>query len=263
MAESQFRFDDGAAYERMMGAWSRLAGEVFLDWLAPSKGLRWLDVGCGNGAFTELIIQWCAPAVVEGIDPSEGQLAFARSRSLVRSAEFRQGNAMALPFSDHEFDVAVMALVIFFVPDPGKGVSEMVRTVRPGGMVATYAWDMFGAGGFPLEAIQQEMRAVGVTPAFPPSAAASRMDALRELWTVGGLSQLETREITVQRTFPNFDEFWDISMAGSSVGKTVAEMPPHDAALLKQRVQRRLSMDTAGRVTCSARANAIKGIVPA
>ena len=44
------RFDDGTAYERMMGRWSQLAGESFLDWLALDTGLRWLDVGCGNGA---------------------------------------------------------------------------------------------------------------------------------------------------------------------------------------------------------------------
>jgi SAM-dependent methyltransferase len=262
MGETQFRFDDGAAYERMMGAWSRLAGEVFLDWLAPASGLRWLDVGCGNGAFTELIAKRCAPTEVQGIDPSEGQLAFARSRPVARSAEFRQGNAMALPFSDRHFDVAVMALVIFFVHDPAKGVSEMVRTVRPGGVIATYAWDMFGAGGFPLEAIQQEMRAVGVSPPFPPSADASRADVLRDLWSAAGLIEIEDREITVQRTFPNFDEYWEISMSGASVGKIVAEMPARDAAMLKARVQRRLSTDAAGRIIGSARANAIKGIVP-
>src|SRR5262249_30678828 len=45
MSEPQIRFDDGAAYERMMGTWSRLAGAVFLDWLKPAPGLRWVDVG--------------------------------------------------------------------------------------------------------------------------------------------------------------------------------------------------------------------------
>jgi hypothetical protein len=57
MAEHQIRFDDGAAYERMMGAWSRLAGKIFLDWITLRPGLRWVDVGCGNGAFTELIVE--------------------------------------------------------------------------------------------------------------------------------------------------------------------------------------------------------------
>src|SRR4051812_20834053 len=42
MAEPQIRFDDGAGYERMMGKWSRIAGEVFLDWLKPPAGLRWI-----------------------------------------------------------------------------------------------------------------------------------------------------------------------------------------------------------------------------
>ena len=55
MVQSPIRYDDGAAYERMMGAWSRIAGEIFLDWLAQRPGLAWVDVGCGNGAFTEEI----------------------------------------------------------------------------------------------------------------------------------------------------------------------------------------------------------------
>ena len=71
-------FTDGDAYERFMGRWSRTAGETFLDWLALPPGLRWLDVGCGTGAFTELLIARCAPAMVDGIDPSEDQIAYAR-----------------------------------------------------------------------------------------------------------------------------------------------------------------------------------------
>jgi len=60
MAGAEIRFEDGAAYERMMGVWSRLAGEIFLDWLAPPAGLRWIDVGCGSGAFSELIVERAA-----------------------------------------------------------------------------------------------------------------------------------------------------------------------------------------------------------
>jgi ubiquinone/menaquinone biosynthesis C-methylase UbiE len=149
MTEQQIRYEDGAAYERQMGAWSRLAGDIFLDWLQPPSGLRWIDVGCGNGAFTQLLIERCAPAEVQGIDPSEGQLAFARTRLAGRPAQVRQGDAMALPFAAASFDAAVMALALGFIPDPARGVAEMVRVVKPGSLVATYAWDMPG-GGFPL-----------------------------------------------------------------------------------------------------------------
>src|SRR3954451_1698644 len=142
MTEPQIRFDDGAGYERMMGKWSRLAGEVFLDWLKPASALRWIDVGCGNGAFTELLAERCAPAEIHGIDPSEAQLDFARSRHKAGVAHFRQGDAMALPFADDSFDAAAMALVIFFVLVPAKGVREMAFVVRAGGSIASNAWDV-------------------------------------------------------------------------------------------------------------------------
>src|SRR5215475_11756039 len=106
MAKDQIRFDNGAAYERYMGRWSQLVGDAFLAWLAPPAGLRWLDVGCGNSAFTELLVERCAPATVQGIDPSEAQLAFARTRPAARMAEFRHGDAEALPFSEDRFDAA-------------------------------------------------------------------------------------------------------------------------------------------------------------
>jgi SAM-dependent methyltransferase len=261
VAEQQIRFDDGAAYERFMGVWSRSAGEIFLDWLAPRPGLRWIDIGCGNGAFTELIVERYAPTAVQGIDPSEGQLAFARTRPAARVAEFRQGNAMALAFPADSFDVAVMALVIFFVPEPAKGVAEMARVVGPGGTIATYAWDMLG-GGFPHEPIQAEMRAMGLKTLHPPSVEASRMENLRELWTGAGLNAIETREIAVQRTFPDFDEYWAISMLAPTVGATIATMAPADVELLKTRIHARLPADAAGRISFGARANAIKGRVP-
>ena len=261
MAEQKIRFEDGASYERMMGTWSRSVGDIFLDWLALPAGLRFVDIGCGNGAFTEMIVNRCAPVEVQGVDPSPAQLAFARTRPAARLAQFQDGDAMALPCADNTFDVATMALVIFFVPDPAKGVAEMARVVRPGGVVAAYAWDIFG-GGFPLEPIQAETRAMGLQTLRPPSADASRIDALRSLWEGAGLVSVETREITVQRTFVNFDEFWSISGQGSSIGPILAAMPPGDVERLKARVRANLPPDSAGRITYSARANAVQGRVP-
>ena len=261
MTDAQIRFNDGAAYEQMMGKWSRLAGAVFLDWLAPPPAMSWLDVGCGNGAFTELIAERCAPAAIAGVDPSEGQLKFARSRPSAQIATFQLGDAMALPFADKNFDAAVMALVIFFVPAPAKGVAEMVRVVRPGGSISAYAWDMAG-GGFPFEQIYAEIRAAGLTPLMPPSVDASRIDVLRDLWTSAGLLAVETREITVQRTFANFDEFWTVTATGSAIQPVLAGMTDADVAALKSRVRARLPDDADGRLTFASRANAVKGYVP-
>ena len=75
---------------------------------------------------------------------------------------------MALPFADGSFDAAVMALVLVFVPDPAKGVGEMVRVVVPGGAVVTYMWDMLG-GGFPLDPIYFEIEAMGHCAKPPPA----------------------------------------------------------------------------------------------
>jgi SAM-dependent methyltransferase len=261
MVEPQIRFDDGAAYERAMGPWSRLAGEIFLDWLAPPSGLRWIDVGCGNGVVTELIVKRCAPAELRAIDPSEQQLAFARTRPGARMAQFGHGDAMALPFAEDRFDAAMMALVVFFVPEPAKGVAEMVRVVRPGGMVATYAWDMLG-GGFPLEPIRIEMNALGLKLPTPPRPEASRMDVLRDLWAGAGLAAIETREITVRRTFVDFDDFWTTGLMHASWQAIAEAMVPGDLDALRSRVHAKLAADAAGRITCSARANAIKGRVP-
>ena len=153
-----------------------------------------------------------------------------------------------------------MALVIFFIPDPAKGVAEMRRVVRPGGLVSTYAWDVYG-GGTPFELVRVEMRAMGVTPPLPPSVDASRIAALRDLWTGAGLVAVETREIAVQRIFSDFEDFWSTSMIGA-LRAAMATMAARDAEQLEARVRARISVDTSGRVISHASANAIKGRVP-
>src|SRR5580704_8851440 len=127
MSEVENFFTDGEANERRMGRWSRIVGGAFLDWLAVPNGLRWIDVGCGNGAFTEVLIARCAPSAVSAVDPSEGQLSYARTRPGTKMAEFRIGDALALPYPDRSFDAAAMALAISYVPDPVKAATEMTR----------------------------------------------------------------------------------------------------------------------------------------
>lgn len=260
MDPAPIRFDNGAAYEEFMGKWSLLAGDTFLNWLAPPPRWQWADIGCGNGAFTELLVQRCDAAGVQGIDPSEEQLAFARTRLPGRPVQWQRGDAMALPYADASVDAAVMALVIFFVPDPARGVAEMARIVKPGGSVSAYAWDILD-GGFPFAAVMDEMTALGAPPLWPPSVEASRTEALRALWAGAGLVQIETRVIEVRRGFADFDTYWSIARSGPRIAPGMAAMPHADAARLKDAVRARLPVGTDGRITCTARANAIKGRV--
>jgi SAM-dependent methyltransferase len=261
MSDQTIRFEDGEAYERGMAVYSRLTGTVFLDWLSAAAGLRWVDVGCGNGAFTELLMQRTAPAEVQAVDPSEGQLAFARGRAGAIGAIFHQGDAMALPFEASRFDAAVMALVLFFVPRPERGIAEMMRVVRPGGLVSAYVWDVPG-GGIPTEPIREALRQVGIEPASPPSAAVSSMPALRAAFTDAGLVQVETRTIVAERHFPNFEAYWTTSMSISGLGDRMAMLPVGTVDDVRARTRAILRVDQAGAVLSRGTANAIKGLVP-
>jgi len=261
MNKPEIRFDNGAAYERYMGVWSRLVGEAFLDWLAPPTNLRWLDVGCGNGAFTRMLVARCHPASIDGVDPSDGMLDFARSVPELSAAHFRQGSAMALPYPADSFDAAVMPLVIFFVPDPATGVAEMARVVRSGGIVTAYGWDMTG-DGFPYSAVRDELTYMGFTPPEAPSQDASRPEVMQGLWESAGLAGIDSRVFTVSRTFADFDEYWTTVLGGPATSAVLRAMHADDLAQLQQRLRKRLAPDTQGRITYSARANAIKGRVP-
>ncbi|MBM85296.1 MAG: SAM-dependent methyltransferase [Rhodospirillaceae bacterium] len=258
--ETPIKYEDGGAYERGMGAWSQLVGKAFLNWLAPETGLRWIDIGCGTGAFTELLAQECAPGGIVGIDPAEAQLEFARERPGASSVRFHQGDAMALPFEDDSFDAAVMALVLFFVPDPSKGVAEMVRVVRPGGSVSCYVWDMH-SGGFPYEPIQAEMRAIGMRPPWPPSHGISQMTSLTALWESSGLKQVHSKEIRVRRHFSDFEEFWTFSTGTGALKPTLLTMTPEKLAELKTRVRTNLKVTSDAPVTHESWANAVMGRV--
>jgi hypothetical protein len=103
---------------------------------------------------------------------------------------------------------------------------------------------------------------MGLTVVSAPSSEASRIEALRDLWTRAGLDEVETREITVQRTFPDFEDFWTTSLLTPSARPTIAAMAPNDIELLKERVRARLPADATGHITYSARANAVKARVP-
>lgn len=261
MSQDPIRFDDGAAYERMMGVWSRLVGIEFIDWLSPESGGSWIDVGCGNGAFTELLAQHCAPSAILGIDPSAGQLEYARSRPGTNIATFEQGDAVSLPSADDTFDAAVMALVIFFVSEPAAAVAEMQRVVKPGGLVSAYAWDVLHPGGFPMAPLQEELRALGRTPAMPPRADASTIEALTDLWRGAGLVDVVSRTITVSRSFADFEDFWASVQIAIGMTQHARPVPEDDIAKIRQRLDERMVRGPDGEICYTARANAIRGRV--
>jgi len=251
------RFTDGAAYERFMAPWSRSAGSLFLDWLAQGPDLAWVDVGCGNGAFTELILARSAPSSVCAIDPSEAQIEAARQRISARLVEFSIGDAMTLPYEDARFDVGVMALVLFFVPNPNKGAAELARVTRPGGAVASYTWDVL-RGGTPTQPLWEELQALGKPLVRPPSSDISRFEMLKALWAELGIRDVETRELVVERKFVNFDDYW-LSMVISSPSGIVEKLSDAESMELKRRLRARLPASATGEITVHSWATAIKG----
>ena len=262
MSDNAIRFDDGAAYELMMGRWSAAAGARFLEWIDAPRGARWLDVGCGNGAFTELLVARCAPASVQAFDPSSAQIAYARRRLAPGApVAWDVGDAMRLPVPDASVDAATMALVLFFVPEPAVGVAEMCRAVRPGGIVAAYHWDVLG-GGFPLVDIAEELSALGVAPHLPPSVEASTLEASRALWEAAGLRDVRTCEISVQREFGSFDDYWRSAEPSNTLRPMFESLDAAGRETLKANVRRRLRAAD-GPVRVSGRANAVCGERPA
>src|SRR5687768_6719696 len=167
MPEAALTFDDSAAYERFMGRWSRAVAPVFLDWLGAPRRAAWLDVGCGTGILAETLLELCAPASVDAVDPAAAQLEAAAQGAAAGRAAFRVADARQLPFADGAFDVVASALVINFIPERPPALAEMRRVARPGGQVAGYVWD-FAEELSPSGPLRRAMRRFGVdVPPIP------------------------------------------------------------------------------------------------
>lgn len=254
-------FTDGAAYERTMGRWSRIVGREFLDWLDAPKGLRWLDVGCGNGAFTETLMSHAAPAHVSGIDPSPPQIAYARQRDTARPAVFQVGDAQALPFADADFDATIMALVISFIPDPAKAVAQMARVTRPGGFVGAYMWH--NRESVPVGPLTQAAKALGHDGDYVLLREnTASQEGMRALWHDAGLEDIETRRIDIPVTFDDFDDFWESSNAlPNPANQFMRGLSEAQVEAVRDWLRDFLPTDSSGRISFHASANAVKGRV--
>ena len=255
-------FTDGKAYERLMGRWSRLVGDKFIDWISAPKNLNWIDVGCGNGAFTEALIERCAPSAITGVDPSDGQLSHARTRPGAKMAQFRLADAQSLPFADNTFGAAAMALVITFIPDPVKAAKEMRRVTRSGGIVATYMWDIPG-GGIHIWPLAAAMKSLELGEPVRPNVEASRRETMQAIWDEAGLQSIDTTVIRITVAFADFEDFWQSnSVPIGPSGKVLAELSPSMRDKLKARVRELLPIAPDGSITYEAFANAVKGRAP-
>ncbi len=262
MAETEFHFTDGAAYERFMGPWTRAIGSVFLGWLSLPAGQRWLDVGCGTGIFTQLVLDACSPAIVVAVDPSAAQIDYARKQPAAQWADFRVASAHILPFPDCSFDVVGSALVINFISDRPRALAEMRRVARPSGTVAGYVWDFAGGGGsaWPLA---RGMRQIGIEPPRVPGTEDSSVEALKSLFKQAGFEEIAVRSIDITVAFPGFDDFWrSQTWPCTPSGKVIAMLPETHRAKLAETIRSALPVGSDGRIVYSARANAVKARVP-
>ena len=110
-----------------------LEEHLLLDRIGPARGLRILDVGCGDGVLaTRLAL---AGARVTGIDASADMIAAARRGAKAAGVEIDlvEGDAGDLPFSAGRFDCVVSVATLCFVDDPRPTIREMVRVLKPGG----------------------------------------------------------------------------------------------------------------------------------
>lgn len=257
-------WSDGEAYESYIGRWSRPVAREFVRSLGVAAGARWLDVGCGTGALTETILDHAAPSEVRGVDPAPAYVDFASGRIAHSVTAFEVADAQQLPFPDARFDVAVTGLVLNFIPDPRRAVSEMRRVVVRGGLIAAYVWDYAGE-------TQLLRRFWDGAVALDPDAAAldegSRFPicdsrALEQLFRSAGLSDITAGAIDVETTFRDFDDYWAPFLRGQGPAPGyVASLSGDRCEALREHLRSSLPMALDGSIPLIARALTVSGRV--
>src|SRR6185503_18244160 len=138
-------WNNAALYEAYVGRWSRMVVPEFLNWINQRNNLVWLDVGCGTGALSDSILKLTEPEKVIGIDPSEFHVQYVKEYFKTNEhATFMVGDAVNLPVDDHSIDIVVSGLVLNFIDDIKKAISEFKRVCRDNGMICAYVWDYGG-----------------------------------------------------------------------------------------------------------------------
>jgi SAM-dependent methyltransferase len=262
MTEVKITFDAADDYDRYMGRWSRAIGEKFLDWLSAPAGAQWLDLGCGTGAFSGLILRRCTPKSVTGIDPSSAQIDFARKT--LPGARFEVADSVQLPFGDNTFDVVASALVIHFIPDRAKAFAEMKRVLRSGGLIAGYTWKRSAEADFASYApMLRGAEAMGGEGLRSPVVPEGSCDGMAASLNAAGFEDVTATDIEVTQTYRDFDEYWEVqTLAFSPSGKTVAKLSDDQRARLRDHMRKMLPSAADGSITYSATAVAGKARKP-
>jgi SAM-dependent methyltransferase len=246
----------GAAYEPFIGRWSRPVAAEFVRWLGVPSGRRWLDVGCGTGALTEIVLATADPTQVEAVDPSEGFVRHAAAHVRDPRARFAVGSATELPSGP--FDAVVSGLVLNFVPDPAAALAAM-RAAAPGGLIGAYVWDYAEGMGILREfwdaAIRLDPEAVALDEGrrFPMC----QPGPLEQLWQDAGLDRVAVRAIEIPTTFGEFDDYWSPFLGGQGPAPSyVAGLPESRRSALREALRSRLGD---GVIRMRARAWAVRG----
>jgi SAM-dependent methyltransferase len=198
----------GGSYQRFMGRFSETLSAPFADFagVTAGSGMRVVDVGCGPGALTSLLVDRLGAPAVAGVDPSETFLEAVRER--LPQVDIRKAPAEALPFDNDAFDAALAQLVVHFMNDPKAGVGEMARVTRPGGAVAVCVWDHAGGRG-PLSPFWAAVSEVDPGARDEALLVGSTGGQLEDLLGSCGLDDVVGGEVTATRSYTSFQDWWE------------------------------------------------------
>jgi SAM-dependent methyltransferase len=246
-----------------MGRWSRRLAPLLVDFAGVAGQQSILDVGSGTGALTFAIAEAIPSARVTGIDPSVAYVRDGQARTSDGRVRFLVGDAQALEFPDASFDRTLSLLVMSFIPDPAKALSEMTRVTRVGGIVSAVVWD-YAEGMEMLRAFWDEAVALDSTVSARDerNMPLCRRGELGALWSAGGLENVEEQPIEIDLVFTAFDDYWLPFLGGQGpAGAYAVSLPGASRAALEARLRTRLLGDRAdGPFTLRARAWSVKGV---
>lgn len=250
----------GVAYDAFMGRYSLGLAAEFAAAAGVVAGATAIDVGCGPGALTGVLVALLGAGAVRACDPS----ATFRDECAARhpGVDVRLGRAEAIPFDTDSVDAALAQLVLHFVSDPERAAAEMARVVRPGGTVAACVWD-FADGMEMLRAFWDA--ALSIDAGAPDEARTlrfGRQGEIADLLVCAGLGHIEESTLHVSSTYASFDDLWNGFLAG--VGPAGSYCAGLDAAR-RQRLRSALSArlgSPSGPFTLGAVARCAVGHVP-